>query len=135
MTQGGGHPCVVQRIDWFRVLMDLKQAGLSLHAIAALVGVSKTAVIGWKNHDAEPGHTHGERVLMLWERATGKGRADAPRARDLTTIRPGEQPLRRIRPVPEVCPCCGDTYMSQVKGVAKPGSLANEGPDPSCESS
>jgi hypothetical protein len=42
--------------DWFRVLMDLKRCGLSLEAIARQVEVSKSAVIGWKNLDAEPKH-------------------------------------------------------------------------------
>lgn len=102
----------VPRIDWFRVLMDLKSAGLSLNTIASFVQVSKTSVIGWKNHDAEPGHMHGERLLLLWCRSTGNVRENIPRAIDLTTVKPGEVHQRRQ---PCRCPMCGAT--SQVEMV------------------
>ncbi|RZI78780.1 MAG: hypothetical protein EOP38_27075, partial [Rubrivivax sp.] len=54
------------RIDWFRVLVDLKQAGLSSAAVAAAVNVAKSTVIGWKNLDAEPRYQDGEALLLLW---------------------------------------------------------------------
>jgi len=68
----------VTRTDWFRVLMDLKRAGMSLESIATAVEVSKSAVIGWKNLDAEPKHGDGERLIALWQQATGCARADLP---------------------------------------------------------
>lgn len=69
---------VPNRIDWFRVLMDLKRAGLSLETIATRIGVSKSGVIGWKNLYAEPKHTDGERLIALWVRETGMPRAGLP---------------------------------------------------------
>ena len=68
----------VPRVDWFRLLMDLKRAGLSLESIARMVEVSKSAVIGWKNLDAEPKHREGERLIALWERMSGMPRESVP---------------------------------------------------------
>lgn len=66
-------------IDWFRVLADLKRAGLSLETIAGKVGVSKSAVVGWKNLFAEPKHGDGERLIWLWMAYTDRLRAELPR--------------------------------------------------------
>jgi len=69
----------VQRVDWFRVLCDLKYSGLSLKTIALFVDVSKSVVIGWKNIDAEPRYVDGERLIVLWEHITLKTRDQLPR--------------------------------------------------------
>ncbi|WKB53010.1 hypothetical protein [Eleftheria terrae] len=60
------------RVDWVRVLMDLKRAGCSLKVIAAFVEVSKSAVVGWRNLDVEPKHRDGERLIALWQDKTGR---------------------------------------------------------------
>lgn len=70
----------VKRIDWFRVLADLKRAGLSLRNIAALTGLSKTQLIGLRNEDTEPKHLAGEALVMLWAKATNLGRESLPMA-------------------------------------------------------
>ena len=106
----------VDRVDWFLVLMDLKRAGLSLSTIAGFVEVGKSTVIGWKNHYCEPGYQHGERVLMLWQRASGRGPGDVPRERDLTTVRPGE-PSPEHQPVR--CPTCGARAVDPRAAVAE----------------
>jgi len=94
----------IARIDWFRVLMDLKRAGLSLETTALFVEMSKSAVISWKNLDCEPGHTSGERLLMLWERSTGMDKSAAPRVIDETKVKPGQAPQLRYK---IGCPLCG----------------------------
>lgn len=52
----------------------LRSAGLSIEEQAALVGVGRTTLMGWRNIniDAEPRHVHGERLLRLFrERCKG----------------------------------------------------------------
>lgn len=68
----------VKRVDWFRVLADLKRAGLSLRNIAALTGLSKNQLIGLRNQDAEPKHVAGEALVALWSQASSLGRASVP---------------------------------------------------------
>lgn len=94
----------IARIDWFKVLMDLKRAGLSLETTAMFVETSKSAVISWKNLDCEPSFQSGERLLMLWERSTGQGAGAVPRVVDLTKIKPGAAPQLRYK---IGCPLCG----------------------------
>lgn len=72
----------VKRIDWFRVLADLKRAGLSLRNIAALTGLSKTQLIGLRNEDTEPKHLAGEALVVLWGKATNLGRESLPMSGD-----------------------------------------------------
>ena len=66
------------RVDWFRVLLDLKRAGCALKEIAAFIAVSKSAVVGWRNLDAEPKHRDGERLIELWLVRTRKPLAELP---------------------------------------------------------
>lgn len=89
---------VVSRIDWFRVLMDLKRAGLSLEAIAAKVGVSKSAVIGWKNLFAEPKHGDGERLIWLWMAHTDHLRTELPLEGDTPKVGIPTAPAPDTRP-------------------------------------
>lgn len=98
-------PVSVPRVDWFRLLMDLKRAGLGLEGIALRVEVSKSAVIGWKNLDAEPRHTDGERLIALWAEMTGHATdrlplqgqtASAPRGRPMLAGA-AQKPSKRVR--------------------------------------
>lgn len=65
------------RIDWFRVIVDLKRLGVSLYGIECETGISRTTVHGYKN-GAEPKHADGELILGLWMRMTSKKREEAP---------------------------------------------------------
>lgn len=96
----------IARIDWFKVLMDLKRAGLSLETTAFFVEMSKSAVISWKNLDCEPSYQAGERLLALWARSTGLTSDQAPRAEDLTCVMPGVLPPR-LQHQRIGCPLCG----------------------------
>ena len=57
------------RIDWFRVLTDLRVQGYSLHGVSEVTGIPRTTLIGYKDLDVEPRHSDGEALLALWERA------------------------------------------------------------------
>ncbi|MBA5203078.1 hypothetical protein H2Y57_05175 [Pectobacterium aroidearum] len=65
------------RIDWFRVITDITRTGMATHHVARELGVSKSAVLGWKS-GAEPKHGDGEALLALWCKTTGFERAKVP---------------------------------------------------------
>ena len=67
-------------INWRRVITDLVYAGYSCSAIAVTVGVSKSAVRGWRD-GSTPRYDDGEALIDLWERVTGNGRDSVPRLR------------------------------------------------------
>lgn len=45
------------RPDWWKITDDLRKAGVTIEQQAHIVGVSKAAVLGWRNLDAEPSYT------------------------------------------------------------------------------
>lgn len=67
-------------VDWGRVIENLRATGMTLAAIAAAAGVSKTSVVSYANPDigAEPRHVAGEQLLELWLERTGYGRECIP---------------------------------------------------------
>ena len=65
------------RTDWFRVITDLTRKNLTTQQIADELGVSKSAVLGWKS-GSEPRHGHGEALIALWCLATISDRKKLP---------------------------------------------------------
>ncbi|MBJ8838580.1 MULTISPECIES: hypothetical protein [Citrobacter freundii complex] len=65
------------RTDWFRVITDLTRKNLTTQEIANELGVSKSAVLGWKS-GSEPRHGHGEALIALWCMATASDRKKLP---------------------------------------------------------
>lgn len=55
------------RIDWFRILDDLKRQGFSLYAVADASGIPRKTLDGYRS-GAEPRHSDGELLIALWER-------------------------------------------------------------------
>jgi len=53
-------------VDWERIVLDLRGAGLTLDDIARTVGRDKATVHGWQSRGAEPRHSDGEALLALW---------------------------------------------------------------------
>jgi hypothetical protein len=66
------------KTDWFRVITDLTRKNLTTQEIANELGVSKSAVLGWKS-GSEPRHGHGEALIALWCMATSSDRKNYPR--------------------------------------------------------
>lgn len=66
-----------RRIDWFRILDDLKRLGFSLYALEAHIAIPKSTLIGYKQ-GAEPKHTDGERLVGFWCQVTANGREHVP---------------------------------------------------------
>ena len=66
-----------RRVDWFRVLDDLKRLGFSLYAIEAQVSITKSTLIGYKQ-GSEPKHRDGERLIGFWCQSTNRAREELP---------------------------------------------------------
>jgi len=56
------------RVDWWRVINDLSQKGMSLEVISGLTTIPKATLAGYKNLNVEPKHADGERLVALWKR-------------------------------------------------------------------
>lgn len=55
-----------QRLDWWRILEDLRMHRMTLEAISEATGIPKSTLLGYKNLQAEPKHADGERLLAVW---------------------------------------------------------------------
>lgn len=78
-------PVKVKRVDWFRVLADIRAAGLTLRVITALTDISKNTLLDLRNQEADPKTHQGELLLTLWIKVTGQTLADVPRWGDPRT--------------------------------------------------
>ncbi|QTP33503.1 hypothetical protein NFI99_26245 [Burkholderia glumae] len=67
--------------DWREILFDLRRLGMMPTAVSGALGgaVSERALRDYAEETREPSHVRGELILALWEKQTGKARADAPR--------------------------------------------------------
>lgn len=54
------------RIDWWRMIEDLRRTGLSIESIADATKIPKSTLLGYRNLDAEPKHADGECLRRLW---------------------------------------------------------------------
>lgn len=55
-----------QRVDWFRVLDDLRRTGLRFDDVSDGTGIPRATLAGYKNLDVEPKHADGTALLRLW---------------------------------------------------------------------
>ena len=69
--------CEEVRIDWFRILVELKSEGYSLYSVAHFTEIPKTSLIGYKN-GSQPSYQNGVKLLRFWSQATGKREDWAP---------------------------------------------------------
>lgn len=75
----------VKRVDWFRVLADIRSAGLTLRVVTAMTDISKSTLLDLRNQDADPKMHQGELLLTLWQQVTGLTMAEVPRWGDPRT--------------------------------------------------
>lgn len=54
------------RVDWEKVIEDLRRSGLSVEAMAESTKIPRSTLLGYRNLDAEPKHADGEVLLRLW---------------------------------------------------------------------
>lgn len=54
------------RVDWFRLLSDLKRIGFSQNQVAEHTTISRSTIDGWHRRISEPSHAAGERLIAFW---------------------------------------------------------------------
>lgn len=57
----------MKKIDWFQIITDLKNAGISGREIARRLNVSVSTVIMWKN-GSSPSYEAGAKLITMWEK-------------------------------------------------------------------
>lgn len=70
-------PSVDTRVDWFRLLVQLKEDGFSLYAVAHFTEIPKSTLIGYKN-GVHPKYHDGKRLLEFWAQTRGMLIDEAP---------------------------------------------------------
>jgi hypothetical protein len=70
-------PSVDTRIDWFRLIVELKNEGYSLSSVSHFTEISKSSLVGFKQ-GSQPKYHDGVRLLKFWAQATCSSQADAP---------------------------------------------------------
>lgn len=66
-------------IDWFRLLWDLVQHGITLRSIAARTDIAEATLRGYLS-GSHPVYWRGELLVQLWCSTCNRGRADLPMA-------------------------------------------------------
>jgi len=85
------------RVDWARVLLDLRRSGYSMRAFSDSLGIARSTITGWMA-GSEPKHADGEKLLAFWSYATGRELSAVPREARLPGIRPS--PTHMMRSIP-----------------------------------
>lgn len=72
-----------RRVDWARLLADLRGTGMSLPEVAGWLGVGKSTLQGYMNEDlaSEPAYWTGHCLVLLWRARCG-GQLDGVPLRD-----------------------------------------------------
>lgn len=65
------------RVDWFRVLDDLKREGYGLREISHFTVIPRSTLFQYRA-GMEPGYSTGERLVKFWMEATGRDRQALP---------------------------------------------------------
>lgn len=65
------------RVDWFRLLVQLKDQGYSLYDITHFTAIPKSTLIGYKQ-GSQPSYHQGVVLLQFWVQSTGKQIEDVP---------------------------------------------------------
>ena len=108
----------VKRVDWFRVLADLRDKGLTLRVITACTGISKPTLLDLRNQEADPKMHQGELLIALWMRETGRTFDKVPRHGDPRTgIKP--KYVESWEGGSIHCPLCGTGHTVRAPKVVK----------------
>lgn len=67
-----------QRVHWVAVLLDLRRAVWSDHAIADRIGATDQRVRKWREISTQPRHDDGERLIALWCEVMHRRRDQVP---------------------------------------------------------
>jgi hypothetical protein len=59
------------RVDWRRIIADLRTRHGSVSRVAVLSGIPRTTLASLVERFSEPGYSDGRMLLVLWAEATG----------------------------------------------------------------
>ena len=65
------------RVDWFRLLDQLKDEGYSLYDVAFFTEIPKSTLIGYKN-GSQPRYHDGLCLVQFWAETMGRTMAEVP---------------------------------------------------------
>lgn len=108
----------VKRVDWFRVLADLRDRGLTLRVITACTAISKPTLLDLRNQEADPKMHQGELLVALWVRTTGKPASQLPRHGDPRTALKPKYVESWVGGTIH-CPLCGTEHALRAPKVVK----------------
>lgn len=66
------------RVDWFRILTQLKKEGYSTYAVSHFTRIPRSNLNNYKLTGTQPSYHHGVCLLQFWAEATGNDTTDAP---------------------------------------------------------
>jgi lambda repressor-like predicted transcriptional regulator len=69
----------MNRVDWFRVLADLRANGWSETNLSTQIQIARSTINSWKS-GSEPRHADGEILVAFWCECSGKPRESLPLA-------------------------------------------------------
>ncbi len=70
-------PAAPTRVDWFRILDDLKREGYGLRDITHFTGIPRSTLLTYRA-GSEPGYSTGQKLVMFWAQATSRDAASVP---------------------------------------------------------
>lgn len=67
-----------ERIDWFKVLIDLHYKGLSFASISRKINIPASTIKTWKYQTGRPKFEEALRLIEFWCEKTGNAPSDIP---------------------------------------------------------
>lgn len=68
-----------ERIDWFRILIDLDRSGMHVSVISVKIGIPQGTIKGWKARTGRPRVEEGMQLIDLWVQQCKRSYQDVPR--------------------------------------------------------
>lgn len=67
-----------ERINWYRMFVDLERNGSNLEAVSRLVSIPRTTLHGYKQQTCRPKFEEAARIINCWCEKCGKEPNDIP---------------------------------------------------------
>ena len=61
-----------ERVDWFRITVQINNNGISIDALAKLADIPRSTIQGWRYRNARPKLEEAIRILNLWADITSQ---------------------------------------------------------------
>ena len=67
-----------ERVDWFRITVDINNKGISINALAQMTDIPRSTIQGWRYRNARPKLEEAIRLLHLWAEITEQDMEKVP---------------------------------------------------------